>query len=46
MSLLDSAARSRAITLTTEGLARIDGQTLTLVDRGRALVDPIAAELI
>jgi oxygen-independent coproporphyrinogen-3 oxidase len=46
MSLLDSAARSRAITLTTEGLARIDGQTLTLVGRGRALVDPIAAELI
>jgi oxygen-independent coproporphyrinogen-3 oxidase len=46
MSLLDAAARSRATTLATEGLAHIDRDTLTLVGRGRALVDPIAAELI
>jgi len=46
MNLLDPAARSRATTLATEGLAHIDHENLTLVGRGRALVDPIAAELI
>ena len=46
MNLLDAAARARAETLANEGLARIDCDTLTLVGRGRALVDPIAAELI
>ena len=46
MNLLDAAARARAETLANEGLARIDRDTLTLVGRGRALVDPIAAELI
>jgi hypothetical protein len=46
MSLLDPAAHSRATNLASEGLARIDHETLILVGRGRALVDPIAAELI
>lgn len=46
MTLLDASARSRALTLATEGLAHIDHDTLTLINRGRALVDPIAAELI
>lgn len=46
ISLLDPTARSRALTLATEGLAHIDDDTLTLINRGRALVDPIAAELI
>jgi hypothetical protein len=39
-------ARSRANHLAHEGLARIDGPRLVLIQRGRALVDPIAAELI
>ena len=46
ISLLDAAAHSRALTLAAEGLAHIDHDTLTLINRGRALVDPIAAELI
>jgi oxygen-independent coproporphyrinogen-3 oxidase len=46
LSLLDPAAHSRASNLASEGLARIDQNTLILVGRGRALVDPIAAELI
>ena len=43
---LDAAARQRAAGLADEGLARIDGSRLVLAGRGRALVDPIAAELI
>jgi oxygen-independent coproporphyrinogen-3 oxidase len=46
ISLLDAAAQSRAATLAAEGLARIENDTLSLIGRGRALVDPIAAELI
>ena len=46
MSLLDPVARARAVNLASEGLAHIDHDTLTLAGRGRALVDPIAAELI
>jgi oxygen-independent coproporphyrinogen-3 oxidase len=46
LSLLDDAARGRAAGLTTEGLARIEGGNLVLIHHGRALVDPIAAELV
>jgi oxygen-independent coproporphyrinogen-3 oxidase len=46
MSLLDSAAIERATHLTREGLARIEGDRLILMHHGRALVDPIAAELV
>ncbi len=46
LELLDSAALTRAETLATEGLASISGGRLILIHRGRALVDPIAAELI
>lgn len=43
---LDAGARVRAGHLAEEGLARIDGPRLVLIQRGRALVDPIAADLI
>jgi oxygen-independent coproporphyrinogen-3 oxidase len=46
LTLLDPAARGRALTLTEEGLARIDDDRLILIHHGRALVDPIAAELV
>ena len=46
MDLLDPAARVRAELLVEENLARIASGSLTLIGRGRALVDPIAAELI
>ncbi len=46
LSLLEASAATRANTLVEEGLARIEGQQLILIGRGRALVDPIAAELI
>jgi oxygen-independent coproporphyrinogen-3 oxidase len=46
LALLDTAARSRAQTLAAEGLARIDRDHLILIHHGRALVDPIAAELV
>jgi oxygen-independent coproporphyrinogen-3 oxidase len=43
---LVATQQQRIQTLTEEGLARIEAQHLILVGRGRALVDPIAAELI
>lgn len=46
LSLLDDEARLRAGSLAEEGLASIDGGRLVLSGRGRALVDPIAAELV
>jgi oxygen-independent coproporphyrinogen-3 oxidase len=46
LDLLDPAGRARAEHLAATGLARISAHTLTLAGRGRALVDPIAAELI
>ncbi len=46
MELLDENACLRAAELEREGLARITGNRLVLTGRGRALVDPIAAELI
>lgn len=46
LELLDPAGRERASQLAEEGLAEFpDGFTLRLCGRGRALVDPIAAEL-
>ncbi|MDP3850977.1 MAG: radical SAM family heme chaperone HemW [Luteolibacter sp.] len=47
LPLLGAEARQRAASLAAEGLARItdDGQ-LILAGQGRALVDPIAADLI
>jgi oxygen-independent coproporphyrinogen-3 oxidase len=46
LSLLGEDARRRLYSLEAEGLARIEGSRLVLMGRGRALVDPIAAELI
>jgi oxygen-independent coproporphyrinogen-3 oxidase len=46
LELLDAAARQRAHTIIAEGFAESDGTRLRLVARGRALVDPIAAELV
>jgi oxygen-independent coproporphyrinogen-3 oxidase len=46
LSLLDGGALERAASLATEGLARITADRLLLVHHGRALVDPIAADLI
>lgn len=46
LDLLDSAGRERAEMLVAEGLAEIHPGRLVLVRRGRALVDPIAAELV
>lgn len=46
LDLLDPEARQRATNFATEGLARIDGDRLILIHHGRALVDPIAAELV
>jgi oxygen-independent coproporphyrinogen-3 oxidase len=46
LSLLDPAARQRAATLVSEDLARIESGRLILIHHGRALVDPIAAELV
>jgi len=46
MDLLDPPARARAELMVHENLARITGGRLILAGRGRALVDPIAAELI
>ena len=45
-ALLDPEARVRAETLAAEGLARIAGDRFILIHHGRALVDPIAAELV
>jgi oxygen-independent coproporphyrinogen-3 oxidase len=46
LALLDASAIERARTLVGENLARIEGEQLVLIHHGRALVDPIAAELI
>ena len=46
LSLLDDAASLRAAALAGEGLAVIDEGRMVLVGRGRALVDPVAAEMI
>jgi oxygen-independent coproporphyrinogen-3 oxidase len=46
LSLLGEEARNQVMSLEMEGLARIDGNRLVLTGRGRALVDPIAAELV
>ncbi len=46
LALLEPAARQRAETLVEEGLARIANDRLVLIHHGRALVDPIAAELV
>ncbi len=46
LSLLEGKARERAAVLAEEGIASIGGGRLVLTGRGRALVDPIAAELV
>lgn len=46
LDLLDSAAQLRAKTLVEAGLATIQQDRITLIHHGRALVDPIVAELI
>jgi oxygen-independent coproporphyrinogen-3 oxidase len=46
LDLLAPEALARADHFAAEGLARIENQRLTLIHHGRALVDPIAAELI
>lgn len=46
LDLLSPESRQRACHFASEGLAHIDGERLTLIHHGRALVDPIAAELI
>ncbi|GAA5118858.1 radical SAM family heme chaperone HemW [Luteolibacter yonseiensis] len=46
LDLLGPDALERARHLSTEGLARITGNQLILIHHGRALVDPIAAELV
>ena len=46
LDLLDTDGRARAETLAQEGIARIEGDQFALIHRGRALVDPIAAELV
>lgn len=46
LELLGPEAQSRAVVLADEGLAEITAGRLILVHHGRALVDPIAAELI
>jgi oxygen-independent coproporphyrinogen-3 oxidase len=46
LDLLDGDGKRHAEFLTDEGLAEVSGGRLVLVHRGRALVDPIAAELV
>ncbi len=46
LDLLGPDSQSRARNLADEGLARIEGNQLILIHHGRALVDPIAAELV
>jgi oxygen-independent coproporphyrinogen-3 oxidase len=46
LDLLSPDATARARNLANEGLARIDGGQFVLIHHGRALVDPIAAELV
>ncbi len=44
--LLSPDSRARAVHLAAEGLAHLTDERLILIHHGRALVDPIAAELI
>jgi oxygen-independent coproporphyrinogen-3 oxidase len=46
LDLLSPESRQRAAHLASEGLARIADERLVLIHHGRALVDPIAAELV
>lgn len=46
LDLLSPESRQRAAHFASEGLARIEGNRLILIHHGRALVDPIAAELV
>ncbi|MES2440407.1 MAG: radical SAM family heme chaperone HemW [Verrucomicrobiota bacterium] len=46
LHLLSPESRQRAHHFASEGLARIEGEQLILIHHGRALVDPIAAELV
>lgn len=46
LDLLSQASRDRAAHFAAEGLARIESGRLILVHHGRALVDPIATELV
>jgi oxygen-independent coproporphyrinogen-3 oxidase len=46
LELLDGTALGRVEWLVAEGLARVTADRLQLVRHGRALVDPIVAELI
>jgi oxygen-independent coproporphyrinogen III oxidase len=46
LDLLSPESQIRAHHLTTEGLAHLQGNRLILIHHGRALVDPIAAELV
>jgi len=46
LSLLQADALSRAETIAAEGMATLDGERLILIHHGRALVDPIAADLV
>ena len=46
LDLLDEAGRDRAASLANEGMAALEGERLKLKGIGRALVDPIVAELI
>ncbi|HVJ47374.1 MAG TPA: coproporphyrinogen III oxidase, partial [Luteolibacter sp.] len=46
LDLLTQDGLLRANTIAEEGLARLENNQLILIHRGRALVDPIAAELV
>lgn len=46
LKLLDGEGLRHARYLEEEGLAMVTGERLVLIHRGRALVDPIAAELV
>jgi oxygen-independent coproporphyrinogen III oxidase len=46
LALLDPEARNRAAELVGQGLAQFVDEHLVLIQQGRALVDPIAAELV
>ena len=46
LNLLDDAGLARARHFESEGFARIGDGKLVLIHHGRALVDPIAAELV
>ncbi len=46
LDLLDAGARRRAAHFAEEGLARVENGRLVLIHHGRALVDPIVADLV